>query len=427
MKLARSSALALAALGLTSLQLAAGSAAFADDFDSLTLNEWGYNTGHQTSVVAPGDSMGLGLYVGGPASATTQANILVTVKPHGAAAPALPTGVSLALDGTNCTPAVPGTAAAQSAAFICDMTKATATMPPSPQGANGSPGHNTLTVQLGASAVDSTLFDVTQTLVPHADLTLAQVEADQKAGKTFKNVTHVIEVESKDRASQGKSTFQLADFTAGQSVVQTVKVHAADHPDVLITAEGTVGGASWTPTSKGQIPLPAGLDLVSAEADNGATCQALPVTAQHEQSVEDPWIAHCLLVPGDTTLKLSFKADAALKDTQVKLHSGYNVYAKDPFSRPFSDATGTFAVKAAAVAPAGASAPATASATPSKAASGKPATPSASASRSATPAAGQQLASTGAGNTVGYGIAGAAVLAAGVGIVLVARRRAVRG
>ncbi|GAA1239658.1 hypothetical protein GCM10009665_32950 [Kitasatospora nipponensis] len=427
MKLVRSSAVALAALGLCALQLAAGSAASADDLGSLKLTDW-----LSQSSVLTGGSATFGIWVQAPGGGKVDANVLVTVKPHGSTTASLPTGVSLSFKGSNCTPAVPGTAPAEAAAFMCDVTRAALA---SPDSSPPMSGWTDGTVTVGASVVDGTQFDLSQTLVPHADLTLAQVEADQKAGKAFQSNSTVYQVLPKGWTPQNTATYQLTDFTAGQSAVQSVKLQSNSQTGWTITTDGTVGGQPWDPTpNPDRLRLPYGLDLVDLAYDNGAQCENVSQEWQHRRGGEGEWLVSCSVQPGETTVKMTFKAAADLKEARVALHS-------DAYSSAHS-AVGTFTVKPAAVtsgsASASASAPAagptsaTVSAGASTAAgaasrSATPAAPSASASRSATPAAGQQLASTGAGDTVGYGVAGAVVLAAGVGIVVLARRRAARG
>ncbi|MFF7637197.1 hypothetical protein ACFZB9_29220 [Kitasatospora sp. NPDC008050] len=442
MKLARTAALSLAALGLTSLQLALGAAAQADDLGGLTLQQWsGYNPGQQSEVMAPGDHEDEAIWVSGPAGSPVNAKVLVAVKPVGAQSPALPKGVTLTFPTGSCTPAVPGTDPAQAAAFLCDMAAPATgpTIPPGPPTSTAA-ARADVDVQIGAGTPDATKIELSQTLVPHGDTTLAQVEADQQAGKITQTGSHLLEVESKERAAQDKSTFQLSDFTAGQSVVQTVKLHSVDNSDVVVTADDAVAGQTWYPSPKEQIDLPQGLDMLSATADNGVSCKATPVAYQHTTPVEGRELAICHMVPGDATLKLTFKADAALQTTQVKLHSGYAVYASKPYEDPFSDATGTFTVNAAPAAATSAapSSPAAsvpaasvpaAAATPSAAASqpaaAAAATPSASAKPSA--AGAQSLAFTGAAGTVTYAVGGAVVLAAGAGILVATRRRSARG
>ncbi|MCX4747704.1 hypothetical protein OG455_19665 [Kitasatospora sp. NBC_01287] len=437
MKLARTAAVGVAALGLASLQLALGVAAQADDFGSLTLQQWAPEPGNRPVVIAPGAAPETSIWVGGKGAAPIEANVLVTVRSVLGQDPALPQGVSLTFPSGTCAPAVPGTAPAQAAAFICDMAKPTPSGAALPGNVVGSSA--TVTVNTTAATADRTAFVLTQTLVPHGDTTLAQVQADQQGGQKFQTGDQAYEVESKERAAQGGSTFQLADFTAGQTAVQTVKVHAADHPEVVVRAEDGTSGQSWNPSQKEELDLPPGLDLLSATADNGASCRTLPVGDQHSPTVEDTWLMDCLLSPGDTTLKLTFKADPALKTTMVKLDSRYGVYSDaEPFSRPFSDSSGTFTVNAApAAAPStSAAAPTQAAAAPSAPASTAPAAtatakpaavisakPSAATSRGA---ASGELAFTGANGTVTYAVGGAVVLAAGVGILAATRRRAAR-
>ncbi|WP_035847192.1 hypothetical protein [Kitasatospora azatica] len=417
MKLARSAAIGVAALGMASLQVAFGAAAQADDFGKLTLQPWATDAARPTVVVAPGNQEVLAVWVNGPAGAKVDSNVLVTAQKVGGGSLA---GVTLSSpDG--CTPAVPGTPAAEVTALICDMTKtAGATMPPAPPGSPVAARHD-VAIAFAAGAPDAEQVKVTQTLVPSTDTTLAQVEADQKAGKSFQSSSLSYELETAARAAQGKETLSLSDFAAGQSAVQTIMVHAADNPDLMIRSDDAVPGETWGASSKEQISLPAGLDMTGITADNGAKCQAVEPSGQHVPPNDERFLALCQLAPGDTTLKLTFKADAALKTTKVKLSAEYNVYSADGFHKPVSTGTGTFTVQAAAASAAPQSAAPVASASASAVAA---ATPSASAGHTAT--GGAELASTGAGNTMGYAAGGAAVLAVGVGVLVALRRKGAR-
>ncbi|MFE9422382.1 LPXTG cell wall anchor domain-containing protein [Kitasatospora sp. NPDC006697] len=428
MKIARTTAVGAAALGLFSLQLALGAAAaHADGLDGITLSPWvgGDSTGQETTI-APGDSLGWNIWADSKTAGPINAKVLVSLIPRSGTLEPLPAGISLSFPNGTCVPAADGP---NPAAYLCDLSKPTdtATMPPAAPG-SGATSRAEVTLTTTSATKSTNSLELTEQLVDSSYTSYQQVGLDVAKGKRFQTSSVPLTIESKDLAAQNTATLQLSDLTAGQTATQTVKVHAVGSSLLLLKTEDGVPGEVWNPSGNGQIDLPQGLDLLSVTTDDKVTCTTDEVERQHLPPVEGNWLSYCLLTPGDTTLTLTFKADAAVKQLKAKLTAGFHVYTNSDMAQPFSSASGTFVVNAAPAASAATTAaPAATSAAPaapSTAAAVPAAATKASPTATATKAAGgQELAFTGSTGTTAMAVAGAAVLAAGAGIVFATRRR----